>query len=141
MMPLLGQTRTFDLPPAGCVKINNCTIYGPAESYSLWEELGAAGQSWQIFNVYSWSGGFSVVDTYHCDSAVYKQSPAGAEAQKGSTTEVAASCSSVDSDGRAFTMNYVVHAYSYYSRGCVVKAEEAPGRAGGSPRGSVTIAQ
>ena len=76
-LPLLGLTTTYALPPSGCVNISNCIIYGPAESYSLWEEVGANGQSWQIFNVYSWVGGFSVVDTYHCNSAAYQPGPAG----------------------------------------------------------------
>src|SRR5262245_15266682 len=115
---LPGQTTTtYTLPPAGCVNINNCIIYGPAESFSLWEEIGANGQSWQIFNVYSWTNGFSVVDTYHCDSAVYQRGAAGAGAPPGSTTQINATCSGVDSNGASFTLSYVVYAYSYYSRG------------------------
>ena len=94
--PLLGQTKTYALPPAGCVHITNCIIYGPAESYSLWEEVGTNGQSWQIFNVYSWVGGFSVVDTYHCDSAAYQQGAPDSGAPPGSTTQITASCSGTD---------------------------------------------
>lgn len=116
-LPLLGGTTTYALPPAGCVNISNCIIYGPAESFSLWEEVGTNGQSWQIFNVYSWDNGFSVVDTYHCDSAAYQRGPAGSDAPAGSTTEISASCSGVDTNGTPFTMNFVVYAYSYYSRG------------------------
>ena len=89
-LPLLGQTTTYVLPPAGCVNISNCIIYGPAESYSLWEEIGTAGQSWQIFNIYSWDGGFSVVDTSHCDSAAYQRGAAGSGAPAGSTTQISA---------------------------------------------------
>jgi hypothetical protein len=99
------------------VHITNCIIYGPAESYSLWEEIGASSQSWQIFNVYSWADGFSVVDTYRCGSASYQQGPAGDDAPPGSTTEITASCSGLDANGTPFAMNFVVYAYSYYSRG------------------------
>jgi len=116
-LPLSGQTTTYTLPPAGCVNISNCIIYGPAESFSLWEEQGSNGQSWQIFNVYSWTNGFSVVDTYHCDSAAYSRGPAGGGAPAGSTTQITASCSGVDSNGANFTMQFTVYAYSYYSRG------------------------
>jgi hypothetical protein len=82
----------------------------------LWEEIGTAGQTWQIFNVYSWVGGFSVVNTYHCDSA-YQQGAPGSGAPPGSTTQITASCSGVDSNGVPFSMSFVVYAYSYYSRG------------------------
>ena len=116
-LPLPGQTTNYVLPPSGCVQITNCIIYGPAESFSLWEELGTKGQSWQIFNVYSWVGGFSVVDTYHCDSAAYQRGPSASAAPAGSTTEITASCSGVDTSGAQFTMQFVVYAYSYYSRG------------------------
>jgi hypothetical protein len=116
-LPLLGETTRYLLPPAGCVHITNCIIYGPSENYSLWEEIGSNGQSWQIFNVYSWVGGFSVVDTYHCDSAAYHQGPAGTGAPPGSTTEITASCSGVDTNGSPFTMRFAVFAYTYYSRG------------------------
>jgi hypothetical protein len=138
--PALGQTTTYVLPSSGCVHITNCIIYGPAEIYSLWEEVGTAGQSWQIFNVYSWVGGFSVVDTYHCDSAAYQQGSAGSGAPAGSTTEITSSCSGVDSSGAPFTMNYVVYAYSNYSRG------GGKGGSGAGTRwwvtgGSVTIAK
>src|SRR5450755_724454 len=102
-LPLAGQTSTYVLPQAGCVHITNCIVYGPAESFSLWEEIGSAGQSWQIFNVYSWVGGFSVVDTYHCDSAAYQQGPAGSGAPAGSTTQITASCSGIDSNAAPFT--------------------------------------
>jgi hypothetical protein len=134
-----GQTTTYALPQAGCVHITNCIIYGPAESYSLWEEVGTAGQSWQIFNVYSWAGGFSVVDTYHCDSAAYRQGPAGSGAPAGSTTQITSSCAGTDSSGAAFTMNYVVYAYSYYSRGGGGKGGGGAGTRWWVTGGSVTI--
>ncbi len=137
--PVLGQTTTYSLPQAGCVNIHNCIIYGPAESYSLWEEIGASGQSWQIFNVYSWVGGFSVVDTYHCDSAAYQQGPAGSGAPVGSTTQITASCSGTDSTGAPFTMSYVVYAYSYYSRGGGGKGGGGAGTRWSVTGGSVTI--
>ena len=138
-IPVMGQTTTYALPPSGCVHITNCIIYGPAESYSLWEEIGAAGQSWQIFNVYSWVGGFSVVDTYHCDSAVYQQGSAGAGAPPGSTTQITSSCSGIDTNGAAFTMHYVVYAYSYYSRGGGGKGGGGAGTRWWVTGGSVTI--
>ena len=138
-IPATGQTTTYALPPSGCVHITNCIIYGPAESYSLWEEIGAAGQSWQIFNVYSWVGGFSVVDTYHCDSAVYQQGSAGAGAPPGSTTQITSSCSGIDTNGAAFTMHYVVYAYSYYSRGGGGKGGGGAGTRWWVTGGSVTI--
>jgi hypothetical protein len=116
-LPLLGQTTTYTLPPAGCVHITNCIIYGPAESFSLWEEIGTNGQSWQIFNVYSWTQGFSVVDSNHCDSASYHQGTPGSDAPKGSTTQITAACSGIDSNGAHFSMQFIVYAYSYYSRG------------------------
>jgi hypothetical protein len=140
-LPLLGQTTTYALPPAGCVHITNCIIYGPAESYSLWEEIGANGQSWQIFNVYSWVNGFSVVDTYHCDSAAYSSGPAGSGAPAGSTSQITASCSGVDTNGKAFTMNFVVYAYSYYSRGGGGKGGGGAGTRWWVTGGSVTISQ
>jgi len=99
-LPLLGQTTTYELPQAGCVYTTNCIIYGPAESFSLWEEVGNNGQSWQIFNVYSWVGGFSVVDTYHCNSAAYHQGSPGSGAPPKSTTEITASCAGLDTNGR-----------------------------------------
>ena len=138
-IPATGQTTTYALPPSGCVHITNCIIYGPAESYSLWEEIGAAGQSWQIFNVYSWVGGFSVVDTYHCDSAVYQQGPAAPGAPPGSTTQITSSCSGIDTNGAAFTMHYVVYAYSYYSRGGGGKGGGGAGTRWWVTGGSVTI--
>jgi len=138
-LPLAGQTTTYTLPPAGCVNISNCIIYGPAESFSLWEEIGSAGQSWQIFNVYSWVGGFSVVDTYHCDSAAYQRGAAGSGAPAGSTTEITASCSGVDSNGANFTMSYVVYAFSYYSRGGGGKGGGGAGTRWWITGGSVTI--
>ncbi len=138
---LRGETNTYTLPPSGCVNINNCIIYGPAESYSLWEETGSNGQSWQIFNVYSWVGGFSVVDTYHCYSAAYHQGPAGSGAPAGSTTQIAASCSGTDSKGNAFTMQFVVYAYSYYSRGGGGKGGGGAGTRWWVTGGSVTIAE
>src|SRR5260370_20518900 len=107
-LPVLGQTTTYALPPAGCVHITNCIIYGPAESYSLWEEIGTAGQSWQIFNVYSWVGGFSVVDTYHCDSAAYQQGPAGSGAPAGSTTQRTLSFTGIDTSGEPRASRHVV---------------------------------
>ena len=55
VFPLVGQTTTYVLPPAGCVHITNCIIYGPAESFSLWEEVGANGQSWQMAEWGSWT--------------------------------------------------------------------------------------
>jgi hypothetical protein len=138
-IPLLGQTTTYALPPAGCVNISNCIIYGPAESYSLWEEIGSTGQSWQIFNVYSWVGGFSVVDTYHCDSAAYQRGPAGIGALAGSTTQITTSCSGIDTSGVPFTMQYVVYAYSYYSRGGGGKGGGGAGTRWWVTGGSVTI--
>ena len=66
---------------------------------------------------YSWVGGFSVVDTYHCNSAAYQQGPPDSSAPAGSTTQISASCSGVDTNAAPFTMNFVVYAYSYYSRG------------------------
>jgi hypothetical protein len=138
-LPVLGQTTTYALPPSGCVQITNCIIYGPAESYSLWEEIGTAGQSWQIFNVYSWVGGFSVVDTYHCDSAAYQRGPAGNGAPAGSTTEIISSCTGIDTSGVHFTMNYVVYAYSYYSRGGGGKGGGGAGTRWWVTGGSVTI--
>jgi hypothetical protein len=141
-LPALGQTTsTYALPPSVCVNISNCIIYGPAESYSLWSELGTAGQSWQIFNVYSWVGGFSVVDTYHCDSASYQRGAPDSNAPAGSTTQITASCSGVDSKGLAFTMNYVVYAYSYYSRGGGGKGGGGAGTRWQITGGSVSIAQ
>jgi hypothetical protein len=140
-LPMLGQTTTYALPPAGCVHITNCIIYGPAESYSLWEEIGASGQSWQIFNVYSWVNGFSVVDTYHCDSASYQQVAPDSGAPAGSTTEITASCAGVDSNGVAFTMNFVVYAYSYYSRGGGGKGGGGAGTRWRVTGGSVSILQ
>lgn len=140
-LSLPGQTTTYPLPPAGCVKINNCIIYGPAEGYSLWEELGTNGQSWQIFNVYSWSGGFSVVDTYHCDSAAYEQGPAGSGAPARSTTQITASCSGTASNGKPFTMSFVVYACSYYSRGGGGKGGGGAGTRWWVTGGSVTIQQ
>lgn len=138
-LPVLGQTTTYVLPQAGCVRITNCIIYGPAESFSLWEEIGTSGQSWQIFNVYSWAGGFSVVDTYHCDSAAYQQGPAGSDAPVGSTTAIRASCSGTDTSGATFTMSYVVYAYSYYSRGGGGKGGGGAGTRWRVTGGSVTI--
>jgi len=140
-LPLSGQTTTYELPQAGCVHISNCIIYGPAESFSLWEEIGSNGQSWQIFDVYSWVGGFSVVDTYHCDSASYQQGAAGSGAPSGSTTEIKASCSGIDSNGAPFAMNFVVYAYSYYSRGGGGKGGGGAGTRWRVTGGSVTIAQ
>ena len=141
-LPLLAETTTYPLPPSGCVHITNCIIYGPAESYSLWEEIGTnptVNQSWQIFNVYSWVGGFSVVDTYHCASAAYQMGAAGADAPAHSTTEISASCSGIDSQGAAFTMNFVVYAYSYYSRGGGGKGGGGAGTRWQVTGGSVTI--
>jgi uncharacterized membrane protein YgcG len=138
-LPALSQTTTYALPQAACVHITNCIIYGPAESFSLWEETGTAGQSWQIFNVYSWVGGFSVVDTYHCDSASYQQGAAGSDAPPGSTTQIKSSCSGIDSNGSSFTMNYVVYAYSYYSRGGGGKGGGGAGTRWWITGGSVTI--
>ncbi len=134
-----GETTTYTLPQAGCVHIQNCIIYGPAESYSLWEEIGAAGQSWQIFNVYSWVNGFSVVDTYHCNSAAYQQGAAGASAPPKSTTEIQASCSGTDSTGAPFTMTFTVYAYSYYSRGGGGKGGGGAGTRWWVTGGEVTI--
>jgi hypothetical protein len=137
---MAGQTTaTYTLPPAGCVNINSCIIYEPAESFSLWEEIGSNGQSWQIFNIYSWTNGFSVVDTYHCDSAVYQRGAAGSSAPPGSTTQINATCSGVDSNGAAFTMSYVVYAYSYYSRGGGGKGGGGAGTRWWITGGSVTI--
>ncbi len=138
-IPAMGQTTTYALPQAGCVHITNCIIYGPAESYSLWEEIGTAGQTWQIFNVYSWVNGFSVVDTYHCDSAVYQQGPSGTGAPAGSTTQITSSCSGIDTSGAPFTMHYVVYAYSYYSRGGGGKGGGGAGTRWWVTGGSVTI--
>jgi hypothetical protein len=140
-IPAPGQTITYALPPAGCVHITNCIIYGPAERYSLWEEIGSAGQSCQIFNVYSWVGGFSVVDTYHCDSAAWQQGPAGSGAPLGSTTQIMASCAGADTDGAPFTMTYVVYAYSYYSRGGGGKGGGGAGTRWWVTGGSVTIVE
>jgi len=140
-IPLVGQTKTYSLPPSGCVNINNCIIYGPAEGYSLWEETGANGQSWQIFNIYSWVNGFSVVDTYHCYSAAYQQGPAGSGAPPGSTTQIVASCSGIDSKAEAFTMHFTVYAYSYYSRGGGGKGGGGAGTRWWVTGGSVTIVQ
>jgi hypothetical protein len=141
-VPMLGQTSTtYTLPAAGCVNISNCIIYGPAESFSLWTEIGANGQSWQIFNVYSWVGGFSVVDTYHCDSAAYTRGTPDSGAPAGSTTEVSAACSGTDSNGLAFTMSYKVYAYSYYSRGGGGKGGGGAGTRWQVTGGSVTITQ
>lgn len=137
--PALAQTTTYVLPQAGCVHIANCIIYGPAESFSLWEEIGANGQSWQIFNVYSWVGGFSVVDTYHCDSASYQQGPAGSGAPLHSVVQINASCSGVDSKGVNFTMQYTVYAYSYYSRGGGGKGGGGAGTRWAVTGGHVTI--
>jgi hypothetical protein len=139
-LPILGQTTTYALPPAGCVRITNCIIYGPAESYSLWEEIGTT-QSWQIFNVYSWVGGFSVVDTYHCDSAAYQQGPPDGAAPAGSTTEISASCAGVDTNGAPFTMNFVLYAYSYYSRGGGGKGGGGAGTRWWVTGGSVAIVE
>jgi hypothetical protein len=138
-LPAHGQTTTYSLPPAVCVHITNCIIYGPAESYSLWTEIGTAGQSWQIFSVYSWVNGFSVVDTYRCDSAAYQQGPATSRAPTGSTTQITASCAGVDANGTPFTMNYIVYAYSYYSRGGGGKGGGGAGTRWSITGGSVTI--
>jgi hypothetical protein len=138
-LSLSGQTTTYVLPQSGCVNISNCIIYGPAESFSLWEEIGNNGQSWQIFNVYSWVNGFSVVDTYHCDSAAYQRGSAGSGAPAGSTTQVTASCSGVDTNGTSFTMSFVVYAYSYYSRGGGGKGGGGAGTRWWITGGSVTI--
>jgi hypothetical protein len=140
-LPLLAQTMTYELPPAGCVHITNCIVYGPAESFSLWEEIGSAGQSWQIFNVYSWVGGFSVVDTYHCDSAAWQQGPAGSGAPTGSTTQITASCAGVDTNGTPFTMSFVLYAYSYYSRGGGGKGGGGAGTRWWVTGGSVTLVE
>ncbi|MBZ5603518.1 MAG: hypothetical protein LAO79_14560 [Acidobacteriia bacterium] len=139
--PLLAETSTYALPPAGCVKITNCIIYGPSESYSLWEEIGTSGQTWQIFSVYSWVGGFSTVDTYHCDSASYAQGAPDSGAPAGSTTQITASCSGVDSNGVPFAMNFVVYAYSYYSRGGGGKGGGGAGTRWRVTGGSVTIVE
>ena len=139
MAPALvrGQTTTtYALPPAGCVNINNCIIYGPNEAYSLWEELGTSGQSWQIFTVYS---GSSSPDTYHCYSAGYQQGPADSSAPAGSMTEIKASCSGIDSNGKAFAMSFVVYAYSYYSRGGGGRGGGGAGTRWRITGGSVTI--
>jgi hypothetical protein len=120
---------------------HNHLIYGPAESYSLWTELGTAGQSWQIFNAYSWVGGFSVVDTYHCDSESYQRGAPDGNAPAGSTTQITASCSGVDSKGLAFTMNYVVYTYSYYSRGGGGKGGGGAGTRWQITGGSVSVNQ
>ena len=138
-LPLLGETTTYTLPNGVCVNIGNCIIYGPAESFSLWEELGANGQSWQIFNVYSWVHGFSVVDTYHCDSAAYQRGPAGSGSPAGSTTEIRASCAGVDAHGADFTMHFTVNAYSYYARGGGGKGGGGAGTRWWVTGGSVTI--
>jgi hypothetical protein len=138
---MLGQTKTYTLPTAGCVHITNCIIYGPAESYSLWEEIGGAGQTWQIFNVYSWSNGFSVVDTYHCNTANYQQGPAGSGAPAGTTTEITATCSGLDTNNVAFTMNFIVYAYSYVSRVGSGKGGGGVGTRWWVTGGSVTITQ
>jgi hypothetical protein len=139
--PLLGQTTTYTLPPAGCVHITNCIIYGPAESFSLWEEIGASGQSWQIFNIYSWVNGFSTVDTFHCASASYQQGAPDSGAPAGSTTQITASCSGIDTNAVPFNMNFVVYAYSYYSRGGGGKGGGGAGTRWWITGGSVTIAQ
>jgi hypothetical protein len=139
-LPLLGQTTTYALPPAGCVHITNCILYGPAESFSLWEEIGSNGQSWQIFSAYSWGGGVSVVDTYHCASASYHQGAPGYGASAGSTVEITASCSGVDSNAAPFTMSFTVYAYSYYSRGGGGKGGGGAGTRWWVTGGSVTIA-
>ena len=140
-LPLAGQTTTYTLPPAGCVHITNCIIYGPAESFSLWEEIGTSGQSWQIFNIYSWVNGFSVVDTYHCDSASYQQGAPDSNAPAHSTTEITAACAGTDSNGKPFSMNFVVYAYSYYSRGGGGKGGGGAGTRWAVTGGSVTIVQ
>jgi hypothetical protein len=137
--PALAQTTTYVLPQAGCVHITNCIVYGPAESFSLWEEIGTSGQSWQIFIVYNWVGGFSVVDTYHCNSAAYQQGPAGSGAPPLSVVQINASCAGTDTNGAAFTMQYTVYAYSYYSRGGGGKGGGGAGTRWWITGGSVTI--
>ena len=140
-LPGMAQTTNYTLPPAVCVNISNCIIYGPGESFSLWTEIGSNGQSWQIFNVYSWVGGFSVVDTYHCDSASYQRGAPDSGAPAKSTTQISATCSGVDSNGKAFTMSYVVYAYSYYSRGGGGKGGGGAGTRWQVTGGSVSIAE
>lgn len=102
-----ATTKTYSLPPQVCVRISNCILYGPEESYSLWTTT-----TWSIFNQFSWVNGFSVVDTFNCASETYSDTSAG-----GTAVVIAANCSGHDANGAPFSMTYRVDAYSYYSRG------------------------
>ena len=122
LAPVFSQTTTttYEIPAQGCVHLSNCILYGPAESWSLWEadsQPPLPVSDFAIFNVYSWVDGFSVVDTYPCLSQSYTTKSLPGPAPK-PTLEVTASCSGVDHDkGLPFSMTYLIYAYSYYSRG------------------------
>ena len=125
------STTTYTLPAAGCVQIANCIIYGPGESFSLWTTA-----NWSIFNVYSWTNGFTVVDTFYCTTETYSSAPAG-----GSSVAITASCSGKDTKGVPFSMKYTVDAYSYYSRGGGGKGGGGAGTRWAVTGGSVSITQ
>jgi hypothetical protein len=123
------------------VNIGNCIIYGPAESYSLWTEVGANGQSLQIINLYSWVGGFSVVDTYHGDSATYQRGAPRSGAPWEAPPRFPQHAPASIRRGLAFIMNYTVYAYRYYSRGGGGKGGGGAGTRWWVTGGSVTITQ
>jgi hypothetical protein len=123
------STTTYTLPPAVCLNIQNCILYGPAESFSLWTTT-----KWSIFNIYSWMNGFSTVDTFNCPTETYAT---GAGNPTG--ISIIASCSGHDANGAPFTMSYTVNAYSYYSRGGGGKGGGGAGTRWQVTGGSVTI--
>ena len=102
-----ATTTTYTLPPAVCVNIQNCIIYGPAESFSLWTT-----PHWSIFSIYSWVNGFSTVDTFNCPTETYTTGPGNPQG-----ISLMVTCSGNDANGAPFTMSYAVTACSYYSRG------------------------
>jgi hypothetical protein len=143
-------TSTYTLPPSGCVYVNNCIIYGPAESFSL-NEIHYQFQppygvytSYSIFNVYSWANGFSVVDTYSCpvgQQYAIALDPAGPPAGGIQAVIVTASCAGVDADGVAFAMSYTINAYSFMHRSGGGKGGGGAGIRWQVTGGSVTITQ
>jgi len=128
-----ATTTTYTLPPAVCVHINNCIIYGPGELFSLWTT-----PTWSIFTVNSYSPqtGYTTLNTFYCHTENYSS---GAGQPSGVTISV--SCSDVDAHGVPFTMSYTVNAYSYYSRGGGGRGGGGAGTRWQITGGSVTITQ
>jgi hypothetical protein len=115
-----SNTTTYLMSTQACVHLSNCILYGPGESWSLWEADSSSPlptSDFAIFSIYNWVGGFSVVNTYRCDTQSYVTQSLPSPAPL-PTLQITASCSGVDSNaGLPFSLNYVIYAYSYVTRG------------------------